>query len=75
MKKQKNTGYTIGDLTQREKEVLTHMAQGLSTIQIAELIKLSALTIETHRKSIIRKLRAANAVGAVALALRMKLIK
>ncbi len=63
-----------GNLTKREKQVLVHMSEGLSTVQIAKAVKLSALTIETHRKSIMRKLKAPNAVGAVALAIRLKLI-
>ncbi len=63
-----------GNLTKREKQVLVHMSEGLSTVQIASVIKLSALTIETHRKSIMRKLKAPNAVGAVAMAIRLKLI-
>ena len=43
-------------LTVREREVLQLVAEGQSTIQIAEILHLSDRTIETHRKRIMDKL-------------------
>ena len=74
MKNFTKSASSTGNLRQSEKQVLVHMSEGLSTVQIAHAVKLSALTIETHRKSIMRKLKAPNAVGAVAMAIRLKLI-
>ena len=43
-------------LTEREKEIIRLIADGLSTTEIAEKLFLSALTVETHRKNIFTKL-------------------
>ena len=44
-------------LTKREKEVFKYICEGKSTKQIGELLSLSPLTVKTHRKNIINKLR------------------
>jgi len=64
--------YTI--FTKREKEVIAMIADGLSTKVIAQKCFLSSETVSTHRKNIIRKIKASNAVEAVARAFRMGLI-
>lgn len=46
-----------GSLTMRETEILKFLAQGNSTQKIADALFLSPHTVQTHRKSIIRKLR------------------
>ncbi len=43
-------------LTKREKEIITHLANGKSTAQISEELYLSHHTISTHRKNINNKL-------------------
>ena len=43
-------------LTEREKEVIRLIAEGLGTNEIADKLFLSALTVETHRKNIATKL-------------------
>jgi DNA-binding NarL/FixJ family response regulator len=43
-------------LTTREREVLQMMANGKSTIQIAEELQISAKTVEAHRKQLMTKL-------------------
>ncbi|MBB3387962.1 two-component system nitrate/nitrite response regulator NarL [Rhizobium sp. BK275] len=43
-------------ITAREREILTHLAMGRSNRDIAGLLNLSVATIETHRKTIKRKL-------------------
>jgi two-component system response regulator NreC len=43
-------------LTDREREVLTHIARGLSTKQIAAELDIGARTVETHRANLMRKL-------------------
>jgi DNA-binding NarL/FixJ family response regulator len=49
-------------LSDRELEVFTLIGEGLSTRQIAERLKLSVKTIETHRDSIKRKLNLESSV-------------
>ena len=43
-------------LTEREREVLTLVAQGVSTREIAAQFEISARTVETHRANLMRKL-------------------
>jgi len=43
-------------LTPREREVLTLVADGNNTRQVAEQLKVSAKTVETHRRNLMEKL-------------------
>ncbi|WP_425046855.1 response regulator transcription factor [Primorskyibacter sp. S87] len=46
----------LAQLTSRENEVLGHIAEGFTTRQIAEALKLSPRTVESHRAAIGAKL-------------------
>ena len=61
-------------LTERELDVIRLIAQEYSTSQIAELLFISAGTVETHRHNIMRKLGVRNMVGILKYALRYQLI-
>jgi len=61
-------------LTEREKEVLHCVAEGLSTKQIAKKLFISPRTVEVHRSNIIKKLGAQNAAELVRLAIQYGLI-
>ena len=63
-----------GDLTPREQEVLTLIAQGLSNNEIADQLVISAKTVDRHRENIMRKLNLHNRVDLVKYALRKGLI-
>jgi len=52
-------------LTKREKEVLTHISEGLKTSEIADKLFLSKHTIDTHRKNLLSKAGVKNAVDLV----------
>ena len=52
-------------LTEREIEVLTHISEGKTNIQIAELLFLSGHTVNTHRKNIMQKLGVNNTASMV----------
>ena len=43
-------------LTEREREVLTMIARGLSTKEIASALEIGQRTVETHRANLMRKL-------------------
>ena len=58
----------IGRLTNRERDVLYGLMDGLSRTQIGELLKVSPNTVRTHVQSILSKLNVHSALGAVALA-------
>ena len=62
-------------LTKREKEILELVAQGLTAQEIAIKGFVSLDTVETHKRNIILKLKARNAVDAVVKAMRMGLIE
>ena len=67
LNKRKSTteGHKIPELSKREKEVLSHLAEGLSTSQIAALLCLSTNTIQTYRKRLMEKLNAKNVAELV----------
>jgi NarL family two-component system response regulator LiaR len=58
------------DLTEREREVLTLMIEGLNNTQIAGRLSVSPSTIKSHVSNILSKLGVASRTEAVTLALR-----
>jgi len=62
------------DLTDRELEVLTLLAEGLSNAEIAQQLTISSSTAKHHVRAILSKLGAANRAEAVALAMQHELI-
>ena len=61
-------------LTARQKDVLTLIATGSSTKEIAFALKLSVKTIETHRAQIMERLGIRDVAGLVRYALRAGLV-
>lgn len=62
------------DLTEREREVLTLMIEGLSNTQIAGRLTVSPSTIKSHVSNILSKLGVASRTEAVTLALRNHIV-
>jgi len=62
------------DLTEREREVLGLMIEGLNNTQIAGRLTVSPSTIKSHVSSILAKLGVASRTEAVALALRSRIL-
>ncbi len=62
------------DLTEREREVLALLIDGLSNVQIAGRLTVSPSTIKSHVSNILAKLGAASRTEAVATALRYHII-
>lgn len=60
-----DAGHALDELTDREKEILTLLASGLSNAELAETLFLSETTVKTHVSSILRKLRVRDRVQAV----------
>ncbi len=58
------------DLTEREREVLTLMIEGLNNTQIAGRLTVSPSTIKSHVSNILSKLGVSSRTEAVTLALR-----
>lgn len=63
------------DLSEREMEVLMHLAQGKSTKEIAEALFLSPHTVYTHRKNILKKLSCKSAAEVINYAYSQGLVE
>jgi DNA-binding NarL/FixJ family response regulator len=61
-------------LTDREKQILQHTAEGLTQRQVAEQLFLSPHTVDTHLRNIYAKLHVRNGLAAVSKAVRERLI-
>lgn len=69
---------TVNDqplLTRREKEIVQLLADGMNGPQIAEKLFLSPLTVETHRKNLLRKFSANSVQLLLKIARDYSLIK
>jgi DNA-binding NarL/FixJ family response regulator len=62
-------------LTVREKEIITLIAQGLTSKEIGAKLYISPATVETHRANLMGKLGVRNAVGIASYAYRTGLVK
>jgi len=62
------------NLTEREREVVAHIAQGQTNAEIAKALYLSPHTVKEHTSSIYRKLGVRNRAEAVKAAQRLGLI-
>jgi two-component system, NarL family, response regulator LiaR len=63
------------DLTDREREVLSLMIEGLNNTQIAGRLEVSPSTIKSHVSNILSKLGVASRTEAVTLALRNRIVR
>jgi DNA-binding NarL/FixJ family response regulator len=61
-------------LSERETEIITLIAEGLTNIMIADSLCLSNHTINTHRKNIMAKLGVKNTAGIVIYAVKTNLV-
>ena len=63
------------DLTDREQEVLTYLAEGASNEEIASSLVISPKTVARHRENIMRKLNLHSRSALVRYAIRKGIIK
>jgi DNA-binding NarL/FixJ family response regulator len=68
-------GETHDLLTSREKSVLQLIAEGHPNREIAKLLNISLKTVETHRSSVLKKLKVETTAGLVRYAVRNKLME
>jgi two-component system, NarL family, invasion response regulator UvrY len=61
-------------LSNREIQVLIRLAQGMSTREVAEALRLSVSTVDTYRRRILEKLDLRNNADMTRFAIRRKLI-
>ena len=69
-----DAGGTVEALTQREAEVLRHLALGLSNKEIAAALALGDETVKTHVANVLSKLQVENRAQAVVQALKRGLV-
>ena len=70
-----DTTASLGQLTARERQVLTGIAEGLTNKEIAARLQLSPRTVESYRESLIRKLGIPSVAGLTKFALDAKLLR
>ena len=63
-----------GELTNREQEVLSLLAQGFSTYDISKTLSISAATVRNHIQNIFHKLQVHSRLEAVAYAVEHELV-
>ena len=66
---------TSSDLTEREQEVLTYLAEGANNSEIAASLVISPKTVARHRENIMRKLNLHSRAELVRYAIRKGIIK
>lgn len=64
----------IFSVTNREKEVLDLMSEGLTTIQIATKLYISHHTVQSHKKNLLKKFEAKNSFQLGIKAVRIGII-
>ena len=72
---QQDPEINIDVLTERERQVLKLVADGMSTDQIAVMLNLSPGTIQSHRNSLRNKLHVHNLAGMIRYAIKFNLIQ
>jgi DNA-binding CsgD family transcriptional regulator len=73
-KREARTHPKLEQLTFRQREILQLVAKGLNTKQIADLLAISAKTVESHRLQMMRRLKIDNVPGLVRFAIRTGLV-
>jgi DNA-binding NarL/FixJ family response regulator len=63
-----DTGRRLADLTPREREVLTHVARGMSNDEVAAALVISPATVKTHVSRVLNKLNARDRAQLVVIA-------
>lgn len=70
----KEKTHPLPDLTSRQREVLQLIAEGCSTKDIANKLKLSVKTVDTHRSELMHRLDIHDVAGLVRFAIRTGLV-
>lgn len=65
---------TIPPTTSREKDVLKLLAEGLTSVEIAEILFISSQTVYSHRKNLLHKFKVNKTVNLISKAKELGLI-
>lgn len=69
-----SNNFELPRLTKREKQILESIANGNTSIEIAEKLFISVITVETHRRNLLQKFKAKNMIELVKIAAENKLL-
>lgn len=69
-----NKNTDVASLSDREIEIVRHIANGLSNNEVAKKLFISPKTVDTHRSNIMQKLDIHNVVGLVKYAIKSGII-
>ncbi|MBC7570845.1 MAG: response regulator transcription factor [Spirosoma sp.] len=67
-------GDRTSKLSNKEKEILGHLVDGMSSREIAAKLQLSVRTVDNHRANMMRRLQVRNAAELVRMAVEEKLL-
>jgi DNA-binding NarL/FixJ family response regulator len=62
-------------LSRREREILSFVAEGKSSREIAESLTISSKTVDTYRSRLMRKINAKNVAGVIRFAIQNGIIQ
>lgn len=65
---------SLNRLTSRQREILQLIAEGRTTQEIAQMLNISAKTVETHRAQLMERLDIHDVAGLVRYAIRMGVV-
>lgn len=63
------------EISQREREVLQLIADGFSTLEMADELHISVHTINTHRKALLKKFQAKTPADLIVKAIKYKILE
>ena len=66
--------YEIPRITKRELQILKAVSEGQTSAEIADIMFISVITVETHRRNLLQKFKAKNMIELVKIATDNKLI-
>ncbi len=64
----------VKSLTDRERQILMHIAEGYPNREIGKMLYISARTVETHKNNILRKLELRSTIDLVKFAIKNKMV-
>lgn len=69
-----NPSFEVPRITKREQQILKAISEGKTSAEIAEILFISVITVETHRRNLLQKFKTKNMIELVKIATENKLI-
>jgi DNA-binding NarL/FixJ family response regulator len=75
MRSKKKSEEIVGDLSERELEILYYVCQGFSNQEIADELCISKRTVDKHRGNLLSKTQCKNTASLVMFAIKNNLVE